>query len=540
MSLPENFICPITQDIMTDPVICSDGITYEKNAIVRWLQSNNTSPVTRKYISNTLIPNIALRNTIQDYIKDNQKKINYQNQQNVSSQMIQNYKPPNITCDNSYFFQDEYYHSMLTLKFSHDKRPTMIFAVVDTSGSMRESADVSHSAESSGLSRLDLVKHTLKTFVHSLNDTDKMCIIKFSNIASVISDLKLIDHYGRQQTLECIDQLQPDGMTNLWDGITTCINKIKDNYDINYNISMIVMTDGVSNSDPLRGIIPSLTDIINKTKLNFTINTFGYGYNIDSNLLEKIAFIGSGIFGFIPDATMVGTVFVNMISNIINSTVNNLTIIDNNLSDVELITPKNMGMIIIDQPVHIIYRSKNPFVTNIICDLDGRQFQFELSATNPKTPTNTDLDQYYRLFLIKILKDAINTSSYINLINLREKLQSITQTDFIKDLIDDIYFDDENKGQLYKALSNPKWFQYWGKHYLKSIIRAHELMKCITFKEQSPRHYVTDQFKIDQSRIEQIFCILPAPVPLNVPSYVHTNPTHTPVSMSTFYNQSGG
>lgn len=540
MSLPENFICPITQDIMTDPVICSDGITYEKNAIVRWLQSNNTSPVTRKYISNTLIPNIALRNTIQDYIKDNQKKINYQNQQNVSSQMIQNYKPPNITCDNSYFFQDEYYHSMLTLKFSHDKRPTMIFAVVDTSGSMRESADVSHSAESSGLSRLDLVKHTLKTFVHSLNDTDKMCIIKFSNIASVISDLKLIDHYGRQQTLECIDRLQPDGMTNLWDGITTCINKIKDNYDINYNISMIVMTDGVSNSDPLRGIIPSLTDIINKTKLNFTINTFGYGYNIDSNLLEKIAFIGSGIFGFIPDATMVGTVFVNMISNIINSTVNNLTIIDNNLSDVELITPKNMGMIIIDQPVHIIYRSKNPFVTNIICDLDGRQFQFELSATNPKTPTNTDLDQYYRLFLIKILKDAINTSSYINLINLREKLQSITQTDFIKDLIDDIYFDDENKGQLYKALSNPKWFQYWGKHYLKSIIRAHELMKCITFKEQSPRHYVTDQFKIDQSRIEQIFCILPAPVPLNVPSYVHTNPTHTPVSMSTFYNQSGG
>jgi len=540
MSLPENFICPITQDIMTDPVICSDGITYEKNAIVRWLESNNTSPVTRKYISNTLIPNIALRNTIQDYIKDNQKKINYQNQQNVSSQMIQNYKPPNITCDNSYFFQDEYYHSMLTLKFSHDKRPTMIFAVVDTSGSMRESADVSHSAESSGLSRLDLVKHTLKTFVHSLNDTDKMCIIKFSNIASVISDLKLIDHYGRQQTLECIDRLQPDGMTNLWDGITTCINKIKDNYDINYNISMIVMTDGVSNSDPLRGIIPSLTDIINKTKLNFTINTFGYGYNIDSNLLEKIAFIGSGIFGFIPDATMVGTVFVNMISNIINSTVNNLTIIDNNLSDVELITPKNMGMIIIDQPVHIIYRSKNPFVTNIICDLDGRQFQFELSATNPKTPTNTDLDQYYRLFLIKILKDAINTSSYINLINLREKLQSITQTDFIKDLIDDIYFDDENKGQLYKALSNPKWFQYWGKHYLKSIIRAHELMKCITFKEQSPRHYVTDQFKIDQSRIEQIFCILPAPVPLNVPSYVHTNPTHTPVSMSTFYNQSGG
>jgi hypothetical protein len=194
---------------------------------------------------------------------------------------------------------------------------------------MGEDADIPNSGESSGMSRLDLVKHTLKTFIHSLNDTDKMCIIKFSNNASIVSDLKRLDQNGRQQTLHCIDRLEPDGMTNLWDGIKTCINKIKDNYNINYNISMIVMTDGVSNSDPPRGIIPSLVDIIKQNKLNFTINTFGYGYNIDSILLEKIAFIGSGIFGFIPDATMVGTVFINMISNIINGTVNNLTIIDN-------------------------------------------------------------------------------------------------------------------------------------------------------------------------------------------------------------------
>ena len=30
---PASFICPITQDVMSDPVIGPDGITYERAAI---------------------------------------------------------------------------------------------------------------------------------------------------------------------------------------------------------------------------------------------------------------------------------------------------------------------------------------------------------------------------------------------------------------------------------------------------------------------------------------------------------------------------
>ena len=536
---PENFLCPITQEIMNEPVICSDGITYEKFAIYRWLENHDTSPVTRQIISNSnLIPNIALRNTIQDYLKSNNSTQPVL-AENKLKHTKQKYISPNIISDNSCFFVDDYYHSMLTLKFSNNKRPNMIFAVVDTSGSMGESADVPNSDESSGLSRLDLVKHTLNTFVNSLDSSDKMCIIKFSNVARVVSDIKFLDQNGKNNTLRCIEQLQPDGMTNLWDGIKTCINKIKDNYDNVYNISMIVMTDGVSNSDPPRGIIPSLNDLITQNKLNFTINTFGYGYNIDSNLLEQIAILGSGIFGFIPDATMVGTIFINMISNIINSTINNLTVSASSQPEIELITPQNMGMIVINQPVNIIYRSKNPFIFNTVIDIDGKQIQFELSSKNQKPPSNNDLEQYYRILLIKTLKNAIDNVSYENLMNLRQKLQTISQTNYIKDLINDIYFDDPNKGQLYKALEKRVWYDQWGKHYLKSITRAHELMKCITFKELSPQHYINEQFKIDQTRIEQIFCNLPAPIPSSR-TYTQTNTTYTPVSMTTYYTQSGG
>ena len=54
-------ICPITQEVMREPVIDSEGNTYEKSAILEWLKTSNKSPVTRNVISaSQLIPNRAL------------------------------------------------------------------------------------------------------------------------------------------------------------------------------------------------------------------------------------------------------------------------------------------------------------------------------------------------------------------------------------------------------------------------------------------------------------------------------------------------
>mmetsp|Transcript_24544 Transcript_24544/g.34293 ORF Transcript_24544/g.34293 Transcript_24544/m.34293 type:complete len:152 (+) Transcript_24544:39-494(+) len=59
--------CPITREVMKDPVICSDGHTYERSAIQQWLQRHNTSPKTNLPLaSNVLIPNHSLRSIIHD------------------------------------------------------------------------------------------------------------------------------------------------------------------------------------------------------------------------------------------------------------------------------------------------------------------------------------------------------------------------------------------------------------------------------------------------------------------------------------------
>lgn len=61
------FTCPITYNIMTDPVVCSDGYTYEKSAILQWLHSHDTSPMTNKPLLSTHIaPNFIARGLIQE------------------------------------------------------------------------------------------------------------------------------------------------------------------------------------------------------------------------------------------------------------------------------------------------------------------------------------------------------------------------------------------------------------------------------------------------------------------------------------------
>ncbi|EOD28926.1 hypothetical protein EMIHUDRAFT_114004 [Emiliania huxleyi CCMP1516] len=43
---PADFICPITTEVMSDPVMAADGQSYERTAIERWLATKSTSPLT--------------------------------------------------------------------------------------------------------------------------------------------------------------------------------------------------------------------------------------------------------------------------------------------------------------------------------------------------------------------------------------------------------------------------------------------------------------------------------------------------------------
>ncbi|KAJ6295023.1 hypothetical protein OIU76_023004 [Salix suchowensis] len=67
--IPNQFVCPISLDLMKDPVSLSSGITYDRESIESWLDGGNfTCPVTNQVLrSFDQIPNHSLRKMIQDW-----------------------------------------------------------------------------------------------------------------------------------------------------------------------------------------------------------------------------------------------------------------------------------------------------------------------------------------------------------------------------------------------------------------------------------------------------------------------------------------
>lgn len=66
--IPRHFLCPITHELMEDPVIASDGQTYERAAIAAWFKNNMTSPMTGLKLSSwTLCPNRLVFSMIQEF-----------------------------------------------------------------------------------------------------------------------------------------------------------------------------------------------------------------------------------------------------------------------------------------------------------------------------------------------------------------------------------------------------------------------------------------------------------------------------------------
>lgn len=60
-------ICPITKEVMINPVVAADGISYERKAIQAYLQKNNNYTPTGQKQKNPLIPNRILQDVIKFY-----------------------------------------------------------------------------------------------------------------------------------------------------------------------------------------------------------------------------------------------------------------------------------------------------------------------------------------------------------------------------------------------------------------------------------------------------------------------------------------
>jgi hypothetical protein len=66
---PAHFVCPITQEVMVEPVFAADGYTYERMAIEAWVAGHSSSPMTNLPLQHPqLTPNLGLRSAIREWL----------------------------------------------------------------------------------------------------------------------------------------------------------------------------------------------------------------------------------------------------------------------------------------------------------------------------------------------------------------------------------------------------------------------------------------------------------------------------------------
>jgi len=505
----DDFICPITMEVMIDPVMAPDGSNYERSAIDQWLVSHGSSPKTRQYMSTSqLVPNYTLKEQIQRLKLSNA----------INSIVV----PEFVNALSTY--QTISSNGMLHIKITPpdvgSRQPIVLGLAIDTSGSMDTIAcDISETG-GKAFTRLDLVKHTVRTIIGMLNSTDILFIVSFNQMASIRLHPTLMTEDGKKIAETKLSKLVAGGQTNIWDSLRL-LNKISLKPEFaGRNICTAVLTDGVSNIDPPRGIVESLK-LLTRPE---TLSTFGFGYELDSKILNEIATIGKGSFGFIPDYSMVGTVFINWCATCLATASLNMSI------PIEYLTIQT-GL--------IQYGQTRDFYIPLTPLTDGI---YVPGSIEPFILCKNEIENA----ILHILYSAtrINTTE---LEEIYTKYSASTDPKIIELLRDIKPIGSDDEGQVHMA---PRYFDKWGKHYLRAYLKAHQQQQCMNFKDPGLQIYGGTLFKEIQSQGDMIFADLPALEPTGqaaqavygMSAYVANSPSNqgSLQSMSQMFHNSGG
>ena len=308
--------------------------------------------------------------------------------------------------------------------------------------------------------------------------------------------------------------MRAEGCTNIWDALRLSI-EISKRFK-NYNICLMLFTDGEPNVNPPLGIVPSLKESISEIKnVNFTISTFAFGYEVDSELMEEIAKVGNGVYGYCPDCTMVGTIFVNFMANILN-TIESTVKID--VKNKKLNKIFEIGGLYSGIPRHLgFFLDNSDFKNTEMVLYLGPEKKNIIKGIDLTEKSDEIMNQYFRFRLINLIEEIIlskNKNQKENFKKVKDLYDEINKiqnkTEFMENLLIDLIHEHENHGQVEKAIRQ-EYFEKWGLNYLLSFLRFHVTEQCGNFKDQSLKNYSNEDFENLQKIGNKIFITLPAP-----------------------------
>lgn len=321
--------------------------------------------------------------------------------------------------------------------------------------------------------------------------------------------------------------------------------------------AVFILTDGQPNVEPPRGHIPMLKSYIDGIPPDapkFTISTFGFGYNLNSRLLDEIADLGKGTYGFIPDSGMVGTVFVHAVANVMSTWATDCIL------DVEVDSDKSKAKDKIEvlgalPVVHsswgttiqigdIQYGQSRDVVLKLPADCFGPNPKQRVNITarySSYTPTdvvstsrvNEILGLSHETMNSVKLQHEVYRLSFVSSVSKlftekpkKKNAPPVNGTDFENNLANHINNPLLKEHEPSTALTSditsqvvlglePEHWNRWGAHYAPSLARSHQRQQCSNFKDAGLQVYGRDStiFTSIRDHIDKTFDSLPPPTP---------------------------
>ena len=165
----------------------------------------------------------------------------------------------------------------------YTKRPTNVYLVVDTSGSMEKN------------NKIGAARDALQAFVNQIQgDRDQIALVEFGSGTKNFEPLRKMDDSSRADLLNTIERMRADGGTALIDAVYAAAQDLVEHGDSEAINAIVVMTDGKEN-ESVYGL-SELNRLLSSQQPAPVIFTIAFGSDADEEMLTEIARIGGGQF----------------------------------------------------------------------------------------------------------------------------------------------------------------------------------------------------------------------------------------------------
>ena len=421
--------------------------------------------------------------------------------------------------------------------------PTLFYLCIDNSGSMGEAsanAATTVGSDASRLSRSALVRHSVASLIKIARPDDMIAACLFDTNALITLRPTRMDAAGQAHAETKLPQIRPGGGTNLWMALRTVLEDIKSTPPPpEYNVCILFQTDGESDPqyNPPRGIVDTFRGWLDSNptiKARLSVHTIGYGFGtrLDMPLLKSIATLGGGSVNYVPDGSMLGTVFIHLAANLMNCHYRGLSAVLTGPGDMSTgFLP--IGFLQGGQSRDFLITATGPFSVSLRINEEESVFTVDPAALAEED----DSFEQARQALISQIEDGLTgglTGRSVSEDTLFAAVaEHMTSSDSgnVTALLTDIRHAGAAKGQVGKAFL-PSSFNRWGRHYLSGYLCGLKNQWAINFCDETSKLFGCTSIRRAVDRGDEIFLTLPPPIadvePPPNPSYSSWGPLPAP------------